>query len=99
MPAAEPAKPTPPNVRARLRRPGDALPDASIGTVPILWNNADLEDLRLGTDASEILDEIARTGYEGTQLGLDFPEGAELRSMLADRDLRLAEVYAALPGT
>jgi inosose dehydratase len=88
-----------PDLRKTLRRPGDALPDASIGTVPILWNNIDVEELRYGTDAATILDEIRRVGYEGTQLGLGFPAGATLRSMLADRGLRLAEVYAALPCT
>ena len=64
-----------PDLRSALRRPGDALPRASIGTVPILWNNVDLADLRHGTDAPTILDEIARTGYEGTQLGIGFPGG------------------------
>ena len=59
----------------RCAGPGDALPDASIGTVPILWNNIDVEELRYGTDAATILDEIRRVGYEGTQLGLGFPEG------------------------
>ena len=87
------------SLRATLRRPGDALPRAAIGTVPILWNNVDLAELRLGTDALTILDEIARTGYEGTQLGLGFPEGAALRAALTERDLRLAEVYASLPAT
>jgi inosose dehydratase len=91
--------PNPPDLRTRLRRPGDALPRASIGTVPILWNNVDVEELRLGTDAATLLDEIARLGFEGTQLGLGYPEGAELRAMLAARDLQLAEVYAALPAT
>ena len=52
-----------PDLRDTLRRPGDALPGASIGTVPILWNNVDLAELRHGTDAMTILDEIARTGY------------------------------------
>jgi inosose dehydratase len=88
-----------PDLRRWLRHPGDALPRASIGTVPILWNNVDIEDLRLGTDAATLLDEIARVGFEGTQLGLGFPEGAELRAMLAARELRLAEVYAALAAT
>ena len=87
-----------PTSATTLRRPGDALPRASIGTVPILWNNVDLADLRLGTDAATILDEIARTGYEGTQLGIGFPEGAALRDALAERRLRLAEVYAVDPG-
>ncbi len=86
-------------LRSRLRADGDLLAASSIGTVPILWNNVDVEALRLGTDAATVLDEIARTGYEGCQLGLGFPEGAELRDALASRDLRLAEVYAALPMT
>ncbi len=87
------------DLRRRLRRPGDALPGTSIGTVPILWNNVDVEELRLGTPAATILDEIARVGYEGTQLGLGFPEGDALVSALSARGLRLAEVYAALPAT
>jgi inosose dehydratase len=88
-----------PDLRSRLRRPGDALPETSIGTVPILWNNVDVEELRLGTSAATILDEIARLGYDGTQFGLGFPEGVELRTAVATRGLRLAEVYAALPAT
>ena len=75
------------------------LAGASVGTVPILWNNVDLADLRDGTDAEAILDDIARTGYDGCQLGLGFPEGAELRATLAARDLRLAEVYASIRAT
>lgn len=82
-----------------LRRPGDALTDCPIGTVPILWNNVDLADLRASTPADLILDEIARVGYEGTQSGDGFPEGNELRHALGDRDLRLAEVYASIPCT
>lgn len=86
-------------LRERLRSGDGPLAAASIGTVPILWNNVDIEELRHGTDAETILDEIARLGYEGCQLGLGFPEGRELRDALAARDLRLAEVYAALPMT
>jgi len=87
---------------ARLRRrlaAGGPLGRASIGTVPILWNNVDIAELRLGTTAETILDDIARTGYDGCQLGLGFPEGDGLRSILAARDLRLAEVYASIPAT
>jgi inosose dehydratase len=76
-----------PDLRRTLRRPGDALPRASIGTVPILWINT-------GTgDATTILDEIARTGFEGTQYEAGFPQGERLRNELAGRGLRLAEVY------
>jgi inosose dehydratase len=83
-------------VRGHLRRRGDALARASIGTVPILWTNA---DDAAGWDATRILDDIARLGYEGTQLGGNFPDGAALRDALAARDLRLAEVYVPLPAT
>ena len=75
------------------------LGGASVGTVPILWNNVDIAELRLGTDAEVILDDIARTGYDGCQLGLGFPEGEDLRATLAARELRLAEVYASIPAT
>jgi len=88
-----------PDLRTSLRRADDALPGTSIGTVPILWNNVDLADLRLGTDAFSILDEVARTGFEGVQLGIGFPEGPELRDALDERRLRLAEVYVSLPAT
>lgn len=80
-----------------LRRPGDALSRASIGTVPILWNNVDLVDLAPQIDPDTVLDEIARTGFEGTQEGRGFPRGAALRRALATRGLRLAEVYVSLP--
>lgn len=88
-----------PDLRVVLRRPGDALPGASIGTVPIIWNNVDVVELRHGTDADTILDEIARVGYEGTQLGIGFPEGPALRVALRSRHLRLAEVYLSFPAT
>jgi inosose dehydratase len=74
------------------------LAGAPIGTVPILWNNVDFAELRLGTRADAILDDIARVGYDGCQLGLGFPEGEALRSTLAARELRLAEVYASIPA-
>jgi len=75
------------------------LARASIGTVPILWNNVDIAELRLGTRAEAILDDIARIGYDGCQLGLGFPEGDALRTTLAARELRLAEVYASIRAT
>lgn len=87
-----------PDVRGTLRHPEDALSRASIGAVPMLWINSD-EARASGLDPATILDEIARTGYEGTQLGSGFPEGAELRDELARRTLRLAEVYVPLPAT
>jgi inosose dehydratase len=67
--------------------------------VPILWNNVDLPDLAPAVGAATVLDEIARTGYEGTQLGTGFPAGQALRDALLARDLRLAEVYLSIPCT
>jgi inosose dehydratase len=90
------APPSPSAIRARLRRPGGALPDSPIGSVPIVWNNVDVADLRNGPDAISILDEMARLGYDGCQFGLGFPTGDGLRTELARRGLRLAEVYASL---
>jgi inosose dehydratase len=95
----EPDRPTEPDLRARLRRPGDALPGASIGTVPILWHHVDAGARDARMDPLAILDEIARLGYEGTQLDDGLPEGEELRATLTARGLRLAEVYAALPAS
>jgi inosose dehydratase len=86
----------------RLRRRlavGGPLAKASVGTVPILWNNVDIPELRLGTSAETVLDDIARTGYDGTQLGLGFPEGDALKTALTARGLRLAEVYAWFGAT
>jgi inosose dehydratase len=85
-------------LRARLATDGP-LGAARIGTVPILWNNVDIAELRLGTSAETILDDIARTGYDGCQLGLGFPAGRALRASLAARELALAEVYASIPAT
>jgi inosose dehydratase len=76
-----------------------ALARASIGTVPILWNNVDAPDLADEVPASTVLDDIARLGYAGTQFGRGFPEGVALAGELARRGLRLAEVYADMPAT
>ncbi|HEV7809796.1 MAG TPA: hypothetical protein VGO64_04285, partial [Candidatus Limnocylindrales bacterium] len=88
---------------ARLRRllaADGPLGSSPVGTVPILWGNGvDVAELRLGIHAERVLDDIARTGYDGTQHGLGFPSGDALRGVLAARDLRLAEVYAAIPAT
>ena len=73
-----------------------SLAEAPIGTVPIVWNNADLFDLAPETAATTVLDEIARLGFAGTQFGRGFPEGDELRGELAQRGLRFAELYSAV---
>jgi inosose dehydratase len=74
------------------------LRHAPIGCVPIVWNNADDHDLAPLAPAATVLDEIARLGYAGIQYGRGFPEGDELRGELDRRNLRLAELYSALPA-
>lgn len=99
---AAPPAPSVVEQASRLRRRlavGGPLGGTSVGTVPILWNNVDVADLRLGVDAGTVLDGIARTGYDGCQLGLGFPDGDDLRASLRARDLRLAEVYASIPAS
>ncbi|MDP9270545.1 MAG: sugar phosphate isomerase/epimerase [Chloroflexota bacterium] len=86
--------------RVAIHRPAASpapLPAAAVGIVPIVWNNADLPAAAPFVPASEVLDEIERLGYEGTQLGIGFPRGKELARELAARHLRLAEVYASIP--
>ena len=73
-----------------------SIGQAPIGTVPILWNNADLLDLAPEMTAESVLDDIARLGYAGSQFGRGFPEGDELRQALASRGLRLSELYSAV---
>lgn len=73
-----------------------SLRDAPIGTVPIVWNNADLLDLAPETPAADVLGEIARLGFDGSQFGRGFPEGDELRDAFAAHDLRFAELYSAV---
>jgi inosose dehydratase len=85
-------------LRERLATAGP-LGRAPVGTVPILWTNADDTGAERSRAARRILDDIVRTGYDGCQLGLGFPDGAALQATLADRGLRLAEVYAAIVAT
>ena len=73
-----------------------SIGQAPIGTVPILWNNADLLDLAPEMTAESVLDDIARLGYAGSQFGRGFPEGDELRQALASRGLRFSELYSAV---
>src|SRR5471032_1779480 len=72
------------------------LPGATIGINQILWANDDLPGLTPPIDPLIVLDEMHRLGYAGSQLGREFPRGAELRRALAARDLRIAEAYATL---
>jgi hypothetical protein len=70
---------------ARLRRRlavDGPLGGAPIGTVPIRWNDVDGPKIRPAASAATILDDLARAGYDGCQLGSSFPTGEELRSAL-----------------
>ena len=73
-----------------------AIPRARIGIVHILWANDDLPELTPPIEPLQILDEISRLGFEGTQLAGSFPRGAALDEALAARDLRIAEAYACI---
>ena len=73
-----------------------SIEHAPVGCAPIVWNNADLFDLAPETAGTTVMDEVARIGYAGVQLGRGFPEGDRLRSELGSRGLRLAELYSAL---
>jgi inosose dehydratase len=75
------------------------LAGATIGINQILWANDDLPELTPPIDPLTILDEMARLGYRGGQLGTTFPRGEALLSALRSRDLRIAEVYATIPCT
>jgi inosose dehydratase len=75
-----------------------SLAGCPIGCVPIVWNNADLTDLAPEVAYGEILDALARLGFQGTQFGRGFPEGAALAGELSGRGLRYAELYSALPS-
>ncbi|HEX8939380.1 MAG TPA: TIM barrel protein [Candidatus Limnocylindrales bacterium] len=78
---------------------GRPLDRATLGINQILWANDDLPELTPPIDALAILDEMARLGYAGSQLGTTFPRGAALREALGARGLRIAEVYACLECT
>jgi inosose dehydratase len=71
----------------------------TLGINQILWVNDDLPELTPPIDPLVILDEMARLGYRGTQLGSTFPRGQGLREALRVRNLRICEVYATLPCT
>jgi inosose dehydratase len=75
------------------------LARATLGINQILWANDDLPELTPPIDPLVILDEMARLGYRGSQLGSTFPRGQVLREALRTRGLRIIEVYASLPCT
>jgi len=81
----------------RRRAPDEILGTAPIGVVPILWNNADLPEFAPPVSPDDVLDEVARLGFDGMQLGVGFRADEALRGALAAHRLRLAEAYVELP--
>jgi inosose dehydratase len=67
-----------------------------IANAPCSWGVLELESSSAPPPATQVLDEIAMTGYEGTELG-DFgyfgTDPASIRSDLARRHLRLAGAF------
>lgn len=63
------------------------LPDAKLGCHPIAWNRAPLD---------QVLDDVAATGYEGTEGGGAYRDQPDAyRAELERRGLRMATVYAS----
>ncbi|ACZ42427.1 Xylose isomerase domain protein TIM barrel [Thermobaculum terrenum ATCC BAA-798] len=68
--------------------------NVSVGTAPINWNNVDVPGYRPPTPYEQMLDEMAQAGYEGTEIGRDFPtDPNKLLDDLARRGLRPASQY------
>lgn len=84
------SRPQPPNQWSLRHDEPRLLGDSPVGIVPISWRPPP-------TDIDGLLADLRRLGYEGVQSGDTFPRGSELRSQLSYHQMRLAEVYAALP--
>lgn len=68
-----------------------------VGFSPITFNNEDLADLRPPIPYTEVLDQVAALGYQGTERGAYFPEDAEvLRGECARRGLALVGAWCGL---
>lgn len=71
--------------------------DVTVGTAPINWNNEDVPDYRPRTPYDQILDEMARAGYAGTEIGSEFPRDREqLLADLGRRGLKPASTFCAV---
>jgi inosose dehydratase len=73
--------------------------DWLVGICPIVFNSTDDPSLGPPVAPATVMDEVARIGFSGTQLGRGFPEADALRRELDRRGLRLAELYSALPSS
>jgi inosose dehydratase len=65
-----------------------------VGTAPVNWNNSDVPEWRTPTPFPQILDDMAATGYAGTEHDRQFPDDpAQLKSALDSRGLALCASY------
>ena len=68
-----------------------------IGTAPINWNNEDVPDYRPPVPYPQILDEIARAGYQATEWSSSLPTDVpSLEAALGARRLVLTSAFTAL---
>src|SRR5215469_10339573 len=73
-----------------------------IATAPVSWGIMEISEFAWRRTPDEILDEIAASGYDGTELG---PYGflptdaGQLRHILAKRNLALLGAFTPLPLT
>ncbi len=65
-----------------------------IGTVPILWNNDDVPELTPPVPFEQVIAQMARAGFEGTELGTNYPRNpTALRGALGREGLTLTGGY------
>lgn len=70
---------------------------ARIGTAPVNWNNPDVPDYRPATPYDIMLDQMAAAGYDGTEIGAEFPADPEqVRADLAARGLVPASTFCSV---
>lgn len=93
MSKADPGHPVTVKDEARGGQPGGTLM-VRVGTAPMNWNNDDLPDLCPKTPIQQVLAEMVRAGYEGTEYGTGLPAGPPaLKAMLAQHKLTLASMF------
>ena len=77
------------------------MPTLKVGSAPISWDAYPSGERRnSGLTFEQMLDAIVRAGYEGTELESNalFPaDPAQIRALLATRDLLVASSYVTLP--
>ncbi len=65
-----------------------------VGTVPILWNNDDVPELTPPVPCERVLAEMAEAGFQGTELGTNYPrDPLALRALLGRFGLMLSGGY------